>query len=100
PAGIWGGLLTLPEIPEGTDTDDWVLRSFGIDRASARALPPLVHVFTHFTLKIAPWRVDLPAAPRMLSDPAWQWLAIEQIGSAALPAPVRRILESLNQTDA
>ncbi|MDR2881621.1 MAG: A/G-specific adenine glycosylase, partial [Azoarcus sp.] len=40
PAGIWGGLLTLPEIPEGTDTDDWVLRSFGIDRASARALPP------------------------------------------------------------
>ena len=95
PAGIWGGLLALPEIPEGIQIETWAMRNLGIDQADVRALPPLVHVFTHFTLDIAPWRIDLPAAPRMLSEPTWQWLALEQIGFAALPAPVRRILEGV-----
>ncbi|MCL2161613.1 MAG: A/G-specific adenine glycosylase [Betaproteobacteria bacterium] len=95
PAGIWGGLLALPEIPEGIQIEAWAMRNLGIDQADARALPSLVHVFTHFTLEITPWRIDLPVAPRTLSEPAWQWLALEQIGSAALPAPVRRILEGI-----
>jgi len=93
PSGIWGGLLALPEIPEGVQIEIWVMRNLGIDQATVRALPPLVHTFTHFTLEIAPWRIDLPTIPRMLAEPAWQWLALEQVSSAALPAPVRRILE-------
>ena len=95
PVGIWGGLLALPEIPEGIQIEDWATRNLGIGQAIVQALPPLVHAFTHFTLDIAPWRIDLPTAPRMLSEPAWQWLALEQTGSAALPAPVRRILEGV-----
>jgi A/G-specific adenine glycosylase len=91
-AGIWGGLLALPEIPEGIPVETWAMRNLGIDQADAQALPTLVHAFTHFTLEIAPWRIDLPAAPRALSEPVWQWLALGQIDSAALPAPVRRIL--------
>ena len=95
PSGIWGGLLALPEIPESIQIETWAMRNLGIDQPIVRVLPPLVHVFTHFTLEIAPWRIDLPAAPRMLSEPAWQWLPLEQIGSAALPAPVRRILDGI-----
>jgi A/G-specific adenine glycosylase len=100
PAGIWGGLLALPEIPESIQIETWAMRKLGVAQASAQALPPLVHAFTHFTLEIAPWRIDLPAAPRMLAEPAWQWQALERIGSAALPTPVRRILENLNRTNA
>ena len=98
PSGIWGGLLALPDIPEGIQIEDWAMRNLGIDQPIVCALPPLVHVFTHFTLEIAPWRIDLPAAPRMLAEPAWQWLPLEQIGPAALPAPVRRILEGVIDT--
>ncbi|MDR2015635.1 MAG: A/G-specific adenine glycosylase [Azoarcus sp.] len=93
-AGIWGGLLALPEIPEGIQVKTWAMRNLGIVQVDAQALPPLVHAFTHFTLEIAPWRIDLPSAPRMLSEPAWQWLALGQIGSAALPTPVRGILDT------
>jgi A/G-specific adenine glycosylase len=92
-AGIWGGLLALPEIPEGIPVETWVMRNLGIGQVSAQALPTLVHTFTHFTLEIAPWRIDLPTAPRTLSEPTWQWLALGQIDSAALPTPVRKILE-------
>jgi len=95
PAGIWGGLLALPEIPEGIQVDAWAMRNLGIGLGHVRVLPLLVHVFTHFTLDIVPWRIDLPAAPRTLSEPAWQWLALDQIGSAALPTPVRKILKGL-----
>ena len=95
PAGIWGGLLALPEIPENLQIETWVKRHLGSDQAHMQPLPPLVHAFTHFTLEIAPWRVDLPIAPQMLSEPAWQWLALNQTGSAALPTPVRKILEGV-----
>lgn len=94
PAGIWGGLLALPEIPAGIDIAAWGERTFGLERVGVRELPALVHTFTHFTLAIAPWRIDLPAPPRFVGEAAWQWLDFGQIDSAALPAPVRRILES------
>lgn len=94
PAGIWGGLLAFPEIPPETDIQTWAARHFGIN-ASVCELPPLTHGFTHFTLEIAPWRIDLPAAPRALAEPVWQWLEREHIAIAALPAPVRKILEKL-----
>ena len=98
PAGIWGGLLTLPEIPEGIQIETWAMHNLGIDQIAAHPLPPLVHTFTHFTLEIAPWRIDLPAAPRTLSEPAWQWLALGETGTAALPTPVRKILEGVFTT--
>gem|GEM_PF-4588675 len=65
-------------------------------KSAAHPLPPFVHTFTHFTLEIAPWRIELPAAPRMFSEPAWQWLALGQTRTAALPTPVREILNALN----
>ncbi|MDR2093824.1 MAG: A/G-specific adenine glycosylase [Azoarcus sp.] len=98
PAGIWGGLLAFPEIPAESDIQTWAARHFGID-IGARELPPLTHSFTHFTLEIAPWRIDLPAAPHALAEPAWQWLEREHIATAALPAPVRKILAQLPEQD-
>ncbi|MDR1661703.1 MAG: A/G-specific adenine glycosylase [Azoarcus sp.] len=93
PAGIWGGLLALPEIPVETGIQAWAARRFGFSEIGVRELPALTHGFTHFTLEIAPWRIELPAPPRALAEPAWQWLAFERIAAAALPAPVRKILE-------
>ncbi|MDR2261651.1 MAG: A/G-specific adenine glycosylase [Azoarcus sp.] len=95
PAGIWGGLLALPEIPAHIgDIEAWGTRTFGLARVGVRELPAFIHTFTHFTLAIAPWRIDLPAPPRLVAEAAWQWLDFGQIASAALPAPVRRILAS------
>ncbi|MDR3213017.1 MAG: A/G-specific adenine glycosylase [Azoarcus sp.] len=95
PVGIWGGLLALPEIPPGVEIRDWAVRALGDGDIVTRELPPLTHAFTHFTLEISPWRFDLPALPRVLAEPAWQWLEAGCVADAALPTPVRRILESL-----
>src|SRR5678816_1933284 len=48
PAGIWGGLWTLPQFDEGEAAQAWISQRATFDRASA--MPPYAHSFTHFCL--------------------------------------------------
>jgi A/G-specific adenine glycosylase len=100
PAGIWGGLLALPEIPalSASGLAVWAETRFGASVADIRALPPLSHGFTHFILDIEPWRIELAEPPHAFSEPGLDWLALERIESAALPAPVRKILADVAST--
>ena len=111
PTGIWGGLLSLPELPEGADAQTWVEQRFGCrvaavicprsgvpgaqsEPAPARCVPlgTVEHAFSHFRLHIAP--LLLRVAPNhAVMEPGRQWLALSDTRNAALPAPIRRILE-------
>lgn len=96
PAGIWGGLLSLPEISdEGIDARAWLGCRFGLTATSVTLLPALRHVFTHFSLDLLPVRLDAAGAGGQLHDPTLVWLAADQLEGAALPTPIRRILENL-----
>jgi len=104
--GIWGGLWSLPRYE-----DELQLRAacaeLMADASQARRMAGLTHVFTHFRLHIEPWYLDSglesgtaesgisAAAPRPDSAPVRQWLPIEALAAAALPAPVRKILDGL-----
>lgn len=97
PAGIWGGMLSLPEITdEDVDAHAWLASRFGLTATRASPLPALRHVFTHFSLDLLPVRLDTSAAVRQLHDPVLTWLASDALAGAALPTPIRRILESLD----
>ena len=98
-SGIWGGLMALPEV------DGHVVRA-GVDEAllsrAARAfgqvdevqpLLPLVHVFTHYKLHIAPYQVVL--GERAASTPNHLWWKLADIERAPLPAPVKKLLLEL-----
>jgi A/G-specific adenine glycosylase len=60
-----------------------------------RPLSPLVHVFTHYKLHIAPFAVTL--ATRAELAPGHVWWPLETIGEAPLPAPVKKLLLDLAQ---
>ncbi|MDT3672385.1 MAG: A/G-specific adenine glycosylase [Aromatoleum sp.] len=93
PAGIWGGLLALPEIPESeTEPARWLEARFGVVLRSSLALPPLHHAFTHFRLEILPIRFEVGEG-RLVADDTHRWLALADLDSAGLPTPVRRILD-------
>ncbi|WP_151448052.1 A/G-specific adenine glycosylase [Lacisediminimonas profundi] len=105
PSGIWGGLLSLPEIPsaaaqEGTQVgaNDEVVSfasAFG-PVAQAGRLEQLTHGFTHFTLHIRPWLVRVREKRVMTSEPsAFAWHAAASLPGAPLPAPVRKMLARL-----
>ena len=100
-SGIWGGLLSLPEVDGhvgiGEDRDGDGALSAALARLGTveevQALLPLVHVFTHYKLHIYPHRVSL--AVRGATPERHVWVPLSSIGDAALPAPVKKLLLDL-----
>lgn len=83
PHGIWGGLLSLPELPPGK-----VPRRY----AGAQPLPVVRHAFTHFRLDIAPLVCKVSRCNTAMDG---VWLSLKQLDAAPLPAPIRKILRNL-----
>ncbi|MFB9240745.1 A/G-specific adenine glycosylase [Massilia antarctica] len=99
-SGIWGGLMSLPEVDghavRGALTIDAVAplaAAFG-EVEEMSALLPLVHVFTHYRLHIAPFQVSLSRRAPLAAPYLWWDLA--RIDSAPLPAPVKKLLLDLS----
>jgi len=95
PSGIWGGMWCLPQAARGTDIEAYCLKRFGAHVIEAEALPTIAHGFTHFKLDIRPLRLRVSALVPEAPEPERIWLPLEEARSAAIPAPVRRILASL-----
>lgn len=94
PAGIWGGLWSLPECDSSEDVRDYCELRWGTRPARPESLPPLRHEFTHFTLDITPVVCRLKASPR-LASPGQVFLPPEEAARAAVPAPVKKLLTGL-----
>ena len=101
PAGIWGGLLTLPE--GGVAEARMFARRHGFRLLGMRAMSAVKHSFTHFHLHIQTLLCSVETSTVLLAESGWQWLALADIDSAALPAPIKRLLgdarKSLAPTD-
>ncbi|WP_313951192.1 A/G-specific adenine glycosylase [Accumulibacter sp.] len=90
PMGIWGGLLSLPEEP-GQGAEGFALRH-GCRLLSTRTLAPIRHSFTHFRLIIQVLRCEVEVLSGGVSETAVEWLPLENVAAAALPAPIKRLL--------
>lgn len=95
--GIWGGLMSLPELDghgalEDVADADMVAaaaRRFG-EVEEVEPLLPLTHVFTHYKLHIAPYRIALARRGATLASHVW-W-KLSDAANAPLPAPVKKLL--------
>lgn len=96
PTGIWGGLWSLPELELDADYTNIIQQRFGISAQSEAALPRLSHAFTHFKLHITPQPLAVIKRNSHASKPGQVWMSIEDAISAAIPTPVRKILQSLH----
>jgi A/G-specific adenine glycosylase len=93
--GIWGGLWSFPESAGDEDLHSVCERRFGARIAGAEPLPDVEHGFTHFSLTISPRRVRVSALTPRAGESGQQWIAIDAVNAAAVPAPVRTIVASL-----
>ena len=96
PSGIWGGLWCFPECASASQADAQLQR-IGVRALSAGStLPAVRHTFSHFRLDITPLLLDVEQTPNAIADhSAQRWFHPHQAGSAALAAPVARLLASL-----
>jgi A/G-specific adenine glycosylase len=94
PAGVWGGLLSLPELPDGDDARQCSETRFACRVSTVTTVPALDHAFSHFRLHISPLLLQVePYSAAM--EPGFQWLDLADTATAALPAPIRRILDNI-----
>lgn len=91
--GIWGGLWSLPELPHDADPVRHCQEQLDFTVTARHTLPPLRHSFTHFKLHIQP--VQLHIAPREATAPGQIWLLPADALNAALPSPIRKLVEHL-----
>ncbi|HEY0586616.1 MAG TPA: A/G-specific adenine glycosylase [Pseudoduganella sp.] len=103
--GIWGGLLSLPELaghnafvaqaePPGDAAVAAAVQPFGAMESLERLLP-VVHIFTHYKLHIHPLLVTLSARAALAGESRYVWLDAAAIPDAALPAPIKKLLLDL-----
>ncbi len=102
--GIWGGLLSLPEIdePDSSLLAPSALKSmlanavarFGV-AAECERLQPFSHVFTHFKLHVSPYRVRLAHRAEFAGQSGHVWVDASRLPDAPLPAPVKKLLLAL-----
>ena len=116
-SGIWGGLLSLPEIDVAAINEDrtgldaqlvhtqqsqralsQIMSAIGEPR-SLRALTPFEHGFTHFKLHVSPYLVDLSRRFHQAGQDDFVWYDTALLGDAPLPAPVKKLLMSLCRAD-
>ncbi|MEW6163762.1 MAG: A/G-specific adenine glycosylase [Pseudomonadota bacterium] len=95
PVGIWGGLLSLPELPAPHgDVAAYCRDRLGTTVTAIAPGPVLRHDFTHFRLNIV--SLLCTAAPlAQACEPGLWWTAAADLADAALPAPVRRLLSAI-----
>lgn len=94
--GIWGGLWSLPEMGVTENAIEIAKHRFGLETEALSVLPPLMHAFTHFTLKITPQPLQVLSKAQQLMEPGWLWLDLEDAADAALPAPVKKLLRQMS----
>ena len=75
--------------------DAYCLARFGASVEAERALSAIEHGFTHFRLTITPQPVRVVRWDESADEPGTLWLPLADVGSAALPAPVKKLLVAL-----
>jgi A/G-specific adenine glycosylase len=94
PAGIWGGLWSLPECPSDADWSQWCREQLGLRAFAPRELAPMRHTFTHFHLDIQPILARVEALPGFVMEGGRRlWYKNNQSRRFGLAAPVKRMLE-------
>ena len=94
-SGIWGGLWSLPEAGVADDPARALLDRCGLEATAVEPLAPFEHAFTHFTLEVRPVRLAVRKPARLAAGAAMTWMPLSELRGAALPAPVRKLLDQL-----
>lgn len=97
PTGIWGGLLSAPEFDEAIGDDELqhaLVQRYGVEGRVLQRLPAMRHEFTHYSFLMQPRVVEVRGSAAAAQG-GLERIALHDAGSAALPAPLLRLLRSL-----
>ncbi|HST28536.1 MAG TPA: A/G-specific adenine glycosylase [Rudaea sp.] len=92
PTGVWAQLWSLPEAPDANSA-----RRGLPARIVFHPLPPFTHTFSHYRLEVEPLHAKVDSAPRIADAPDRRWLHPHEAAALGLPAPVRKLIASIEE---
>lgn len=93
PAGIWGGLWSLPELAMEQAVEQAVFDNLRLSVNAYVDLPVFRHTFSHFHLDITPCELSIACVDKAIADDErYQWH--DNVDSLAMATPVSVILET------
>ena len=97
PTGVWAGLWSLPEAADEAAARGEVARLHRRDanEITFRPLPAFVHGFSHYQLDVTPLAADVEPELAIADSNDRRWLHPQEAAALGLPAPVRKLIESL-----
>jgi len=95
PTGIWGGMWSLPELADSAGVRAHCRSNYGCSIATPQTLAPLAHAFTHFKLNVQPLLCRVEKLTSVAREAGQMWFSMEDALDAAIPVPVRKLLERL-----
>jgi A/G-specific adenine glycosylase len=97
PAGIWGGLWSLPECPEGESSTDWIRQRLGLSAELVEIRPVRRHTFSHFRLDMIPVHLRVTAGGAGVAEgPDVIWYSLSAPQSLGLAAPVAALIREVS----
>lgn len=100
PAGIWGGLLSFPEIPADAPIGQWCAEKLGVKIDSQLSWPVVRHTFSHFHLDITPVLISVKQKkPQIMDQHHWVWYKGDNREAGGMAAPVKRLISKLESAE-
>ncbi|MEP7043455.1 MAG: A/G-specific adenine glycosylase [Dokdonella sp.] len=98
PTGVWARLWSLPEMEDGACSSERLRDHYGVRADTGVTLGRFVHTFSHYHLQITPLLLHAArVADRVADDTDRGWYAHAELAALGLPAPVRKLLQTLNE---
>lgn len=97
PVGVWASLWSLPQFDD-VEAAQASAHRLGVTRGLLAPMPPIEHVFSHFRLRIQALHAGIELPSQRVADTAdSRWLNAVELQSLGLPAPVRRLIDSVSE---
>jgi len=92
PAGIWGGLWSLPEFPTRAHAEQWCSEQLS-GASQPRKDSPLRHAFSHFDLEMQPLLTRcVGKSAQLRDDDRYRWYDTANPARLGLPKPVQELV--------
>lgn len=98
PSGIWGGLWSLPELPNVDAVTDWCEQELNATALDVDHWETMRHSFSHYDLDINPISVRIASAATKVADTdKVLWYTLDDPPGIGLAAPVKRLIDNLQE---
>jgi len=95
--GVWAQLWSLPEADDVAAARRQALLAQATNEIEFHPLQPFTHTFSHYRLDVTPLAARVESPSRIADGAAQRWLSPVDAGRLGLPAPVRKLIESLDK---